>query len=367
MSRQLARITIALLVLSACQRQQPTPTAPAAAAAPGPGCAAGAMPALLSLPQLYAQLDQALLRRLAASAQPASDGALGRNRSGYFHARFQMDVLPLTLYAITTAQPADLDTALRAISYAFAYQEPSGDFALQLPAALQNQQLSAGDRASGTAFFLAALGPALLALDDSPWYAQDADTAAARQQIEQLRPSFERALAFLKSQASVLQRADAAAPNRLLFDALALVSLGRYLNDQAAQLLGIDVMDRALALQDPAGFYAERGGYDSSYQAVALHVGLLLLPALTDTAAQQRLWRSLVCGSDWLATRIAPSGEIVTDGNTRVYPGGEQFLGVEKRVAYKDAALAFWHLYALTQAERYAAQAQHIAAFYTRR
>ena len=109
----------------------------------------------------------------------------------------------------------------------------------------------------------------------------------------------------------------------------------------------------------------EKGGYDSSYEGVGLSIGFKLLSILdTNETIKQPLWDCLSCGTNWLKSRILPSGEISTQGNTRVFPGGEQFLGVPKGVAWKNTLLSLLNMNYLSGEEDYALKANKVLNFY---
>jgi hypothetical protein len=135
-------------------------------------------------------------------------------------------------------------------------------------------------------------------------------------------------LTYLKTQVDILKKYDAEAPNRLLFDAVAFYSLGSCLNDAQAKAIGIEFIELALAQQNAAGFYTEGGGFDSSYNGVSIRLVLVLLGILpTQESVFEKLRKSIGCSVQWQASRVLPPGEISLQGNTRMYPGGEGFLG----------------------------------------
>lgn len=291
---------------------------------------------LLLLPGLVAaapaawflEQDPALAERLASRHRPAEDGALGRNREAYFHARFQMGVHQLATAAVLHHDPRPAEAALRAIAYGLDQQSPDGGFRVEVPARLrQGTPPRAADLASGSAFFLASAGPALLVLESPA--AQARLPAAVKQQARALHPKLEKSLGYLRAHQSVLMRADAHAPNRLLFDALALHSLGLLLSDGSAMQDAHAFTRAALALQHPDGYFIEGGGSDSSYNGVAIAVGYRLLAL---DPGNRALALALARASDWQLTRIGADGEISVAGNTRVFPGGESFLGKAKGV-----------------------------------
>jgi hypothetical protein len=239
-------------------------------------------PALAHPARWQAHAAPDLVLALAKRHAVADDGAMGRNREAYFHARFQMGVHQLAAAAVMRRDPELASRTLDAIEYAFARQRADGGFEAVVPAALRGQRPPGEtDLASGSAFFLASAAEALIRLEpvsgDPPWL--PADTAA---RAKALRPKLALSLAYLRRHQAALLAADARAPNRLLFNALAFRGLGYLLGDEP---LG-KALGRALA---------------------------------------------------WQRTRISAEGEILTEGNTRVRDGGESFLGVEKAV---DAAHA---------------------------
>jgi hypothetical protein len=297
--------------------------------------------------------------------QPDASGALGRNREGYFHVRFQLDIGFLAAYAVKFNSDQALEGFVRAAVYSFDRQKPAGDFELVIPADLQSLGTpSAGDLASGTSFFLSALGSSLVLLQQSPWYqARPADNLTA--QLQALAPQVQGALAYLKTQQTLLKQFDADAPNRLLFDAVAFYSLGLYLNDAEAKAIGTDFIQAALRQQAPAGYLTEGGGHDSSYNGVALRLGLVLLGMVPTTESiYAELQQTLSCCAQWQASRVAPSGEISLEGNTRVYPGGEKFLGVEKQIAWIETLMSFYFTAALSSNAAYTELAQRVEGFY---
>lgn len=302
---------------------------------------------------------------LAGANRPDATGALGRNRAGYFHVRFQIGVSDLGQHAARSGDTASAAYALSALAYAEAYQLPAGDYALVVPSSLSSQPpATAADLASGVSFFLGAAGTSLLALEAAPWF-QLSEAASLRARRDARLAGLRRATDYLVAQRDALLAVDAQATNRLLHNAVAYWSMGRVLDHAAARAEGRAMLQTALAAQHQNGFFLENGGYDSSYNAVSLLKGLLLwaqLPA--GDADRLRLWQALWRAAQWQRTRVLASGEISTQGNTRVYPGGESFLGEPKQVAAADCALAFWMIGRLAQRPDYTDAANRIRAHY---
>lgn len=300
---------------------------------------------------------------LASSNSANTNGAMGRNKEGYFHVRFQMGISSWANYAIDKQKIEALEIAVKSIEYSFQYQTSIGDFQVVIPPSLATMGTPQdSDVASGIAFFMSSLGSGLLALEESDWFRTQ---NLLKSRISALQPKFALALQFLKNKQNILRQTDGKAPNRLLFDAVAYYSLGKYLNDSEAMELGITFAKLAIAQQHPDGYYIEGGGWDSSYQAVALENGFRLLTLLKpDEPYRQSLYNSLACGTSWEASRIQDSGEITTKGNARVYEGGETFLGQEKNIAFKSALVALLSTYHYTDNQKYSELANKVLLYY---
>ena len=109
----------------------------------------------LSYAELIQNLPKDWLEKVVE--QPSSEGALGRNKEAYFHVRFQLSMPRITNYAIALESSRALGEYVKSLHYAFSHQKESGDFEFIAPQELKNnpdyQEPSAGDLASGTAFF----------------------------------------------------------------------------------------------------------------------------------------------------------------------------------------------------------------------
>ncbi|MFM2090257.1 MAG: hypothetical protein RLZZ127_746 [Planctomycetota bacterium] len=296
----------------------------ALAGMPAPAVEDGSTPAAAAAPAGAAIVDL-----LARRVWPAEDGAMGRNRRGWFHARFQMGLHHLARQAVERRDPAAADAYVRALALAFAHQGADGGFLVRVPDALAGAPAPrATDLASGSAFFLASAGDGWWALEQSPWFQTDPAGAALRGRLADLRPALRRAADHLARLGDALQVADGAAPNRLLFDALALRSCGLLLADPALVARAAVFRDAAIALVDPGGWFIEGGGHDSSYNAVACAVALRLRASGDD---DPRLEAAIDRAMAWQHTRIRADGSVDLAGNTRVRAeGGESFLGQEK-------------------------------------
>ncbi len=312
--------------------------------------------------ELVARIPRSFAEQFAKAHAPDAEGALGRNRSGYFHVRFQMGLHHLADLAVINQDQAVAERFVKALEYSFQRQKPEGDFDLQVPSALAGQgSPNASDMASADAFFLSSCGSGLLTLRDSEWFQTDTDLAPLRDRIGRLNPHLRKALESLKSKRALLERGDARAPNRLLFDALAYRTLGKLLEDDDALNLAKSFQTAALRSQHLEGYFIEGTGFDSSYNGVACAVGYRLL--LCDPA-NEPLQNALKHAIVWQKSKVLDSGEISTEGNHRVRPGGESFLGTEKQVDVMHSVEAFILASIFDETETYLQTASKIISFY---
>jgi len=310
--------------------------------------------------------EQQLLRSVE---EPNDSGALSRNKESYFHVRFQMKMTNLTDIAIYSQRVDALEAFLKNLEYSFNYQEGNGGFQLIPPPELINDPnippATEGDRVSAVAFFAYSLGINLTSLEGSDWYLNSNETQSIRNQIRQFDLRIGSTLNYLKANQNILQQVDEDAPNRLFFDGIAFYLIGEYLNDIQAKEIGIGFIQSALELIDESsGYFIEGGGWDSSYNGVALKLGFEIFSMLPTSDIKEELGQKLVCAMDWQLTRILPSGEISTEGNTRVYPGGESFLGNEKTVDVEKTVRALKYFASLTDNSNYNNIANQVLDFY---
>lgn len=298
--------------------------------------------------------------------QPTEEGALGRNKNGYEHARFQLPITHLANYAVHFEDEEALTAFVKSIGYTFQYQTTDGDFEFIAPpdTPADKQPLSV-DLASGTIFFGYGLGISLHALSTSEWYQGLSDDHSSKQAILGWQSNIESLLAYLKSDLELIKEYDKASPNRLFFDALAFYTLGEYLKDESAQQTGMGLATHAMSLREQtAGYFIEANGWDSSYNGVALKLGLELYVLLDGGELKNLLKDGLSCAADWQSSRVLETGEISTEGNTRVYPGGESLGGREKQVDVEKTAYSFYYMTTLTSDQSYADLSQLILEFY---
>jgi hypothetical protein len=87
------------------------------------------------------------------------------------------------------------------------------------------------------------------------------------------------------------------------------------------------------------GWFLESDGWDTSYQAVSLDIGMDVTALLPAGATRDGLSVDLARGGAWLATRVAADGRVDSRGNTRTCSGGESSFGTPKTLAVPSVVI----------------------------
>lgn len=286
--------------------------------------------------QMLAAMPREIIDALAGSGRPDKSGLVGTNRrEGWIHAALQRGAMLMLSVGAARGDKAVAEDAWRAIDTAFARQKPEGNFE---SGSFQGRTQSRGDDLSGTAFWLSELCEALLVVRESPL----ANHFKAR--IDALLPKIQSAARWLAAGEAELARGDSKAPNRLFFDAKAFGFAALLTHDESLMPVSKRFIAAGLKMQRENGAFDERGGGDTSYQAV----NLLKLQVLAMHLPDLRIEDVVARGMKWELERMLPSGEVSTAENTRVRPGGETFLGHEKSVNYGEVVLALLYYSAST-------------------
>jgi hypothetical protein len=272
------------------------------------------------------------LLRYTGGARPNADGMASYNKGGFKSPEFQCGAMHYMVRAIVRRDERCTAEGWSAVDAAFRYQEPDGAF---------GHEGAPHGGPSAAAFWLAELDQAVLVLRESDFEPK------YKERIDLLLPKIRKAarwLAKARNQAH-LKRDDADAPNRLLFDALAFGLSGVLTGDDELKQLGRRFVDLAMAqYRDSDGIFLEKGGHDSSYQAVAalkLQVWTLYFPDKKLEAAADRAVR-------WELGRVGSDGQINVAGNTRTGLGQEQWMGHRKDVNLSEITLCLLYHYART-------------------
>lgn len=256
-------------------------------------------------------------------------GAAGRNIPAFSDVAAQRDAGWMLLLGLCEERPELVEKAILALEYAFARQDPQGFFQNGLGVAEQKA-------INADTFFLQAYAQVYGLLKSSRFAPQYLG------RLDALQPKLRAAMTWLQENADEMSRQDKLTANRLAFDALAFLLNGSLLKDQSLIDIGKRFVTDALAMQTDAGVFLEKGGYDSSYQAVSLLNLQIAWLVLDDPQLRQGTFLAMVRGMEWLKSRILPSGEVSAIGNSRTGQGQETFFGKTKEVNYGEVAFVLF-------------------------
>jgi hypothetical protein len=289
----------------------------------------------------YDLLRQFPTNALAAwrGGEPDAQGFVGAHqRNGtWYEAGMQRSGCWLLIGAVAAGDEQRADAAWKAIDATFARQLDDGGFlSNQKPG--DSHSPTHAERVETAFFFLQELGHAVLVVQASPLAGHFQNRIAA------LQPRMRRACAFIQSGYDGIIAKSGHTANRLLIAAKAFGLCGVILKDEALKASSRKLVAAALQRRDADGVFIERGGRDSSYNAVSLLMGQVLALHLPDSELEAAMERAMV----WQRTRILPTGEVLLTGNTRTGLGQEKsFGGGIKKVNYGEVALALCY-YGLT-------------------
>jgi hypothetical protein len=221
-----------------------------------------------------------------------------------------------------------IDRGLRIFAWGWAQQQPDGSF--ECP-----------DTFHSTSLFVEAVAHALLLLEASPYKDRYAAASAA------MKPKLLKAARWMTTPAAEERgkRNNAPYTHRRFLVACALGQTGVLMNDEALVKRSAPYVREGLALQDPAGFFPEKGGWDSSYNAVGLFLAQRYYAIVADDALRPDLYASLGKAAAWQKSRLLPDGTVSVEGNTRVNATPEKGRnGTPKKVAVGHVfrAFAYW-------------------------
>ncbi|MBX9655607.1 hypothetical protein K2Y11_18480 [bacterium] len=190
-------------------------------------------------------------------------------------------------------------------------------------------------RVENAYFFLQEVGRAVLIVNASPLEPHFRDRFA------NMMPKLRKACDFIQKGYPTIVIKVGHTANRLLIAAKAFGLCGIVLGDEKMKESSRKLVKAALERRDKEGVFVERGGRDSSYNAVAL----LMAQQLTLYLPNEELEAAMKLAMDWQLTRIKPTGEIIVEGNTRTGVGKELSpdSGKPKDVNYSEVAQTLWY------------------------
>lgn len=259
--------------------------------------------------------------------RPNAEGLFGKNIPTFVYSADQRGAMDLLTAGLGLTNDVDVSDGWRALEKTFSYQTTAGDF---------------NDIPASVAFWMAWANHAVWVLLNSPYADRPSPVAnpgggyfTYRERWLALRPQFERSMNYLLTAETrtILRDADADSPNRSLIDACAY-GFGALLLDgyspaatvtaaraEAQVYINNEFINDKLH-RSVDGVFQEKGGYDTSYQSVALIFFLYYWNQFPDQAfpsgmsQRERAWLA----GRWLEERIRGSNIVDCTYNTRTGP-----------------------------------------------
>lgn len=281
--------------------------------------------------EMLRALPPGLMPSLLVS-EPDDGGLIGyHKRQGQWHqAGMQRGGARHLLGGVLAGDVARMERGWLSVDATFARQREDGGF-LVVQKPYDRAPLSFDQEVETTYFYLQVLAHALLVLQDSP------HAERFRDRVEALKPKIRRAADFVMSGRAGIVPSVGHTANRLLIAAKALALCGVLLQEDSYQAEARRLVDVALRLRDADGVFIERGGRDSSYNAVAILMAQVIALYLPDPKIDRAMREAMA----WQLTRITPDGEVLIAGNTRTGTGRETSRGEGiKKVNTREVAVA---------------------------
>jgi len=294
------------------------------------------------------------LKGITATGAAGVNAAWERGKGRHWFIEEQRAGQVAAIGGIVTFDPRVVDGAIRLFDWGFARQAADGGFA------------GTGDPFHSTSIFIAAVTHAGLFVRDAARIGRFPLAESSLQRMARYTPIVLRA-------ADWMTRPEVWAPGLSLN---APYTHRRYLVGAALGLTAIvtgdhTLLDRAypvledsLARQQPDGVNPELGGSDSSYQMAGVVFAQHWVSYLPDHPLTPRIRAMIERALTWEASRVLPSGEVSTQGNTRT-AGQERFRdGIIKGVAYSEVIRGFATWAALTGDPRWTELAWRTGRYY---
>lgn len=245
---------------------------------------------------------------------------------------------------IAKQDPATIERGMKILRWGLEQQQPNGSF-------------DCPDTFHSTSFFVEAAAHTCLLLKASPYADQYAST------IEWMKPRILKAARWMIQPAVEEEgkRSNAPYAHRRFLVAAALGEAGVLGDDSTLIEKSKSYIHDGIAMQDPSGYNPERGGYDSSYDAVGLFYAERYYDVVADSETKTELRKMLDKGYAWLASRIQQDGTINPEGNTRTGAGQEKSrTGVVKGMNYGYTYKGFYRWYLISGDSKYQELAEQV-------
>jgi hypothetical protein len=221
-----------------------------------------------------------------------------------------------------------IQRGLKILKWGFDQEQPDGSY-------------TTNDSYHTVAYFLATASRAVLHLENSSY------KSSYMKEIAALKISIDRTVTWLtnKEIEEVGLKKDAPYTHRYYMNAVAIGFSGILLNRKDLIHRSQDLINQGLQKQNKDGANPEKEGTDTSYHSLGLFFAAQYYSVVADAEMRKKLVVMGTNGSNWLASKILPNGDVDSSLNTRTGNNGERRHGTElKTVTYFMIykSLAYW-------------------------
>jgi hypothetical protein len=294
---------------------------------------------------IYRRPDHIATDSALSGAESSINIQWDRTRKGQWYIEQQRYGSDAVCGGVAKQDPAAIERGVRILRWGFEQQQPDGSF-------------DCPDTFHSTSFFLEAAAHACLVLKDSQYADQYAPT------IEWMKPRILKAALWMTEPAveEKGKRSNAPYAHRQYLVGAALGEAGVLCDNPSLIATSKAYISEGIAMQDPSGFNPEKGGYDSSYDAVGLFYAERYYDLVADGETRDQLRKMLEKGYAWLRTRILPDGTINPAGNTRTGTAQERNrTGAVKTMNYGYTYKGFYRWYLISGDTSYEKLAEKVS------
>lgn len=292
-----------------------------------------------------------LSRSMAPSGANGINALWEHKQAKRWHIEAQRNGKELVIVGLIKHDEKAIQNGFKMFDWGFARQAADGSF-----------QGTAGPFHS-TSFFVEAVAHTLLVLKQSPQSEKYAS------QIARYTPLVHRAARWMIS-SEVWEKGveyNKRYTHRRYLVASALGLTGKLTGDQELIDYAHRSLEDGLSLQRTDGVNPEKGGYDSSYHMVGVVYAERWVKYFPKDSLTPKVRAMVNKALAWEQTRILPTGEISSEGNSRTAGQETGTLGKVKRIDHKAVFLGFAYWSLMNNNPQYAATSCRIAQYYYKR
>ncbi|MEH1935252.1 MAG: hypothetical protein V7L14_16470 [Nostoc sp.] len=270
------------------------------------------------------------------------------NQARHWYIEEQRSGEELIIGGLIKNDPQAIEAGFKMFDWGFAHQVDDGSFSMT------------GDNFHSTSFFVQSVAHTLLVIQQSPYSEKYAD------QVAKYKPLVHRAARWMIEPNiwKIGIRRNKPYTHRRYLVAAALGLTGKLTGDQELIQYAHKSIEDGLSLQRPDGVNPEKNGHDCSYQMVGMIYAQRWVTYFPQDTITPKVVAMINKSLLWEQTRILPSGEISTEGNTRTAGEEKGRSGKVKGIDRKTALRGFAYWASVTGNQKWEESARQIARFY---